>query len=69
MKKQCGPKKDKIKEELRRSHNEKCHDHTPRRVILKMDIPEIGIWGGGVGGVDWFDLGQDRTSHNIHLTK
>ena len=35
MRKLCGPKRDKIKGELRRSHNEKCHDHTP---------------GGGGGG-------------------
>jgi hypothetical protein len=47
MKTLCWPKRDKIKEELWRSHNEKCHDHTPGRVILKMDIPEIGRGGGG----------------------
>jgi hypothetical protein len=48
MRKLRGPK-DKIKEELRRSHEEKCHDNTPGRVILKMDIPEIGM---GLGGGD-----------------
>jgi len=35
MRKLCGPKTYKKKEELRRSHNEKCHDHTPGSVILK----------------------------------
>ena len=29
---------DKIKEELRRSHNEKCHDHTLGMVILKWNF-------------------------------
>jgi hypothetical protein len=35
IRKLCGPNRDKIQQELRKSHNQKSHDHTPGKVILK----------------------------------